>query len=145
MKGFDFWQKWLLGLGLVMVCFGLALAFLSGTVVFSILDQQINPVFWKGVLPPEFTFFQRWVYAVLGATMAGWGVCVAFMAHFPFRRRERWIWNALAWAIGVWFCVDTAYSLLFRVYFNAVFNIIIFLAALAPLTFTRRHFRRSEG
>ena len=144
MNIFDFWQKWLFGLGLVMVGFGLALAFFSGTVVFSIFDQHINPVFWQGITPPEAAVFQRWIYAVLGATMAGWGVCVAFMANFPYRKRERWVWNALAGAIIVWFCVDTFYSLLFRVFFNAIFNTLLFLAAVLPLAFTRRYFQESE-
>lgn len=142
MDQFDFWQKWLLGLGIVMVIFGLGLAFLSGTPVFSIFNQNIDPVFWGGTPLPSSAFtFQRWIYAVLGATLAGWGVCVAFMAQFPFRWRERWAWNALACAILLWFSVDTVYSLVFQVYFNAAFNSLLLIAALLPLGFTRRLFR----
>lgn len=141
MDHFDFWQKWLYGLGIIMVVFGLALAFLNGTVLFLVFDQNIDPVFWRGNQPPApFVSFQGWIYAVLGATMAGWGVCVAFMAHYPLRKKEGWAWNALASAILLWAVVDTFFSVRFGVYFNALFNLLLLIMAALPLAFTRRFF-----
>jgi len=47
-----------------------------------LFNRQINPVFWQTPDAPEFVAaFQAWVYGVLGATMSGWGICLAFMAH----------------------------------------------------------------
>ncbi len=141
MRSFNFWQMWLFGFGLIIVIFGLALAFFSGSPLFSVFNQNIDPIFWgKTPPPPAYYSFRAWVYAVLGATMAGWGVCVAFMARYPFQRRETWAWNALAAAVLLWFCVDTAFSISFGVYINAAFNTFILVAAALPLAFTRRLF-----
>jgi hypothetical protein len=138
---FLFWQRWLLILGVIIVVFGAALAFLYPTPLFDIFRTQIDPVFWAageltgGTLP-----FQQWIYGVLGATMAGWGMCIAFIASVPFRRKEKWAWNCLALAVSLWFVIDTFLSWRFGALFNVVLNVLIFLAAMAPLLFTRKHF-----
>jgi hypothetical protein len=89
-KRFLFCQRWLVALGVIIVVFGVALAFLYPTPLFDIFRKQIDPVFWAageltgGTLP-----FQQWIYGVLGATMAGWGVCIAFIAAVPFKRKKK--------------------------------------------------------
>ncbi len=135
---FFFWQRWLLILGVIISLFGVALAFLYSTPVFDIFRQQIDPVF--GSFTVEARSFQQWSYGVLGATMAGWGVCVAFIAQGPFKRRERWAWNCLASAVSLWFVIDTFLSWQFQVYFNVAFNVLIYLAVLVPLAFSRKYF-----
>jgi hypothetical protein len=88
-RRFLLWQRWLLALGVIIVVFGVALAFLYPTPLFDIFRTQIDPAFWAageltgGTLP-----FQQWIYGVLGATMAGWGTCVAFSAAVPFKRKK---------------------------------------------------------
>ncbi len=72
--------------------------------------------------------------------MAGWGVFVTFIAHVPFKRKEKWAWTCLLTGVLVWFCLDTAISLQFRVYFNVVFNTAFLVAALVPLGFSRKDF-----
>jgi zinc transporter ZupT len=135
------WQKWLVVLGGVITAFGVLLALFNGTPLFDIFNQQINPVFWK--TPDAINSareFQQWVYGVLGATMAGWGVFVTFIAHVPFKRKEKWAWTCLTTGVLVWFCLDTAISLQFRVYFNVAFNTAFLVAALVPLGFSRKDF-----
>jgi hypothetical protein len=146
MNNFNFWQKWLFGVAFVIVIFGLALAFFNDTTLFAFFDQNINPVFWQGQIPPQaFITFKQWNYAVLGATMAGWGVCIAFMTVYPFRKRERWVWNALVSAVLLWFVVDTFFSVRFGVIFNALFNVLVLIAVALPLLFTRRYFRDGQS
>ena len=72
--------------------------------------------------------------------MAGWGVCIAFIAAMPFKRKEKWAWNCLAIAVSLWFVIDTFLSWRFGALFNVIFNVVIFLAAMVPLLFTRKYF-----
>jgi hypothetical protein len=141
MKQFLFWQRWLFVFSLLVVVFGLGMALLNRTSLFSIFDSQVNPVFWDGnPLASGVEGFQGWIYGVLGATMAGWGVFLVFLARYPFRARERWAWSALALGLSLWYGTDTVISLYFGVIFNALFNTLVFILAVLPLIFTRREF-----
>lgn len=140
-RRFIFWQRWLLILGVIIVVFGAALAFLYPTPLFDIFHTQIDPIFWAaGELTGGTSLFQQWIYGVLGATMAGWGVCIAFIAAVPFKRKEKWAWNCLALAVSLWFAIDTFLSWRFGALFNVVFNTLIFLAAMVPLLLSRKYF-----
>jgi len=103
MNNFSFWQKWLFAVGWVLTIFGISLALFNQTPSFDFLfNKQVNPVFWKeGQVTPEIVEFQQWIYGVLGATIAGWGIGVAFLAHHPFRNKERWAWNAIALGVTI--------------------------------------------
>lgn len=141
-RRFFLWQRWLLILGMIIVVFGVALALLYSTPLFDIFRTQIDPVFWTaGELADGTLLFQQWIYGVLGATMAGWGVCIAFIAAVPFKRREKWAWNCLALAVSLWFVIDTFLSWRFGALFNVAFNMLIFLAVLVPLALSRRDFK----
>ena len=141
MKRFLFWQRWLFVLSLIVILIGLGMAFLNRTPLFAIFDSQVNPTFWGNApLPSGVSAFQGWAYGMLGATMAGWGVFLAFIVRYPFQARERWAWSALALGLTLWFVTDTAISLYFAVIFNAIFNTFIFILAISPLIFTRREF-----
>jgi hypothetical protein len=142
MIGFSFWQRWLLAVSAIVVVFGLALAFLNQTPLFDVLfNNQIDPAFWGGEEPPpESAEFQRWIYGVLGATVAGWGVAMAFIVGYPFRRRERWAWYCLVTGLLVWYVPDTVLSLVYAP-FNAAFNTLLLVAVGLPLAFTRDDFK----
>ena len=141
MKQFSFWQCWLFVFSVIVIVFGLGMALLNRTPLFTIFDSQVNPAFWRtDSLPAGVGPFQGWIYGVLGATMAGWGVFLAFIGRYPFRNRERWAWNALTLGLSLWYLTDTAISLYFGVVFNAIFNTVIFILAILPLFFTRQEF-----
>ena len=141
MERFDLWQRWLFVVGLLITIFGVMMTFLNGTMLFDIINDQVNPVFWDdGSIPDEAKDFQEWVYAVLGSVMAGWGIFIVFIVHYPFQKKEQWSWNCLVAGLSVWFCLDTVFSLYFEVYFNAVFNTALFLLVILPLAFTRKDF-----
>ena len=143
MKSFSFWQRWLFIFSLIVVVFGMGMALFNRTPLFAVFDSQVNPAFW-GVnsLPDGIDQYQGWIYGVLGATMAGWGVFLAYITRYPFRNRERWAWNALLTGLSFWYVIDTAISLYFGVVFNAIFNTVVFILALLPLLFTRREFQK---
>lgn len=142
MDRFMFWQRGLVVLSLLIIVAGVGMALLSGTALFDVLDNQVNPVFWDSkTVSGDIEEFQQWVYGLLGATMAGWGVFLAFVAAIPFKRRERWAWTCIAAGLTLWFVIDTAISIYWGVYFNAfVVNTPLFVLAMLPLIFTRRAF-----
>lgn len=141
MNRFSFWQKWLFIVSLVIVLFGAMMALFSGTKLFGVFDRQINPAFWNTEnVDNSVRQFQKWIYGVTGASMAGWGLFMAFIVHYPFKKKERWSSNCFISGLLLWFVIDTAISLYFKVYFNAVFNISLTILAILPLAFTRKHF-----
>ena len=143
-RQFLFCQRWLLILGVIIVVFGVALGFLFPTLSYDLFLAQSDPAFSAmGEFTGGTVFFQQWISGVLGATMAGWGVCIAFIAAVPFKRKEKWAWNCLAIAVSLWFVIDTFLSWRFGALFNVVFNVLIFLAAMVPLLLSRKYFLTS--
>ena len=143
MSSFEFWNRWLVVVGWLLIAFGLAMAVLNQTWLFDLLfNRRVDPVFWPaGSAPANLESFQTWIYGVLGATVAGWGVFVVFLARNPLKRRERWAWNCIFVGITLWFLVDTAISACFGVFFNVLFNSVLTVLVFAPLIATRRDFR----
>jgi hypothetical protein len=90
--------------------------------------------------PPEADAYIRVVNGVLGAVMIGWMVVVIRMARGPFRRGQLFAWNAIAWSIGVWFVVDTTFSLASRAFGNALLNLCTAAMFAVPLAASRRYF-----
>ena len=144
MKNFNFWQKWLFIVGIYLAVFGLVLAFFNQTQLMdSAFNNQINPAFWNDEGIPENTvLFQSWIYGVLGATVSGWGIFIAFLAYYPFKAHEKWAWNCIAVGIATWFIADTAISVFYQVTFNVMFNTVLLLLVGIPLLFTRKDFSK---
>ncbi len=143
MDRFDFWQRWLLILGGLITVLGVAIALLNSTELFdTLLNNQIDPVFWDEPGPDDQAQdFRQWAYGVLGATMAGWGVFITTIAHYPFKRRERWAWNCMLAGIAIWFVLDTYVSLSAGNWFNELaVNVPLLVLVLLPLWFTRKDF-----
>jgi hypothetical protein len=143
MDNFSFWQRWLFIAACIIVLFGLSMAFFNQSKLFDLLlNRQINLVFWGSAqASPDIIAFQRFVYGVLGATMAGWGIFLGFISHYPYKKREPWAWNCVISGMTVWYVVDTTISIASDVIFNALLNTSIFLLVLLPLFFTRKAFR----
>ena len=138
---FLFWQKWLLVVGIVIAVFGTLMALLSGTPLFDLFNQQIDPAFWgANAVGENAKIFQQWIYGVWGATIAGWGIFVTFIARYPFREKERWASDCLIAGMSLWFVLDTSLSVYYQVYFNAAFNTALLILALLPIFATRKHF-----
>ncbi len=143
MATFAFWQRWLFVVGVLISVFGVLMALLSGTPIFELFNGQINPAFWgANAIDSNARAFQTWVYGLWGATIAGWGIFLAFIAHYPFRNKEKWAWDCLTAGLGAWFVLDTSLSVYYHVYFNAIFNTILLILVAVPLFGTRKAFLR---
>ena len=141
MNRFRLWQRCLVAVGLAMVAFGLVMVLLNDTALFNVFNEQIDPVFWGTASPSEAArVFQNWVYGAWGATLAGLGVLIAYVAHFPFKKRETWARNCLAVGLAVWYLLDTGVSVWFGVWFNAAFNTALLVLMAIPLAASWRAF-----
>ncbi len=141
MTGFSLWHRWLVAASALLAAVGVLMALLVSTPAFDLFNQQIDPAFWSGgVVDPSARLFQHWVYGAWGATMAGWGVVAVFVAYYPFGRKEGWAWNGFVAGLLLWYGLDTALSLGYRVYFNALFNTVCLVIFAVPLAMTRGAF-----
>jgi hypothetical protein len=145
MVNFSFWQKWLVVVGVIIKAFGVLMAFSSGTSLFDLFNHQIDPVFRSGnVIDDATRKFQQWVYGAWGATIAGWGIVLTYIARYPFSKKERWAWDSLIFAVLIWFVLDTSLSLFYKVYFNAALNTVLLILGILPLAFTRKWFIQTQ-
>jgi hypothetical protein len=127
--------------GIVIAVFGVLMAILSGTPLFDLFNRQIDPAFWgAGAVGDPAIRFQQWIYGVWGATVAGWGIFLTFVARYPFAKKERWAWNCVVLGLLVWFILDTTLSFYYQVYFNVAFNAGLLVLTMAPMVFTRKEF-----
>jgi hypothetical protein len=139
MSRFDFWHRWLWWVSLGLIAFGLAMAVLNRTIVFAPINRPIDSGFWiGGTIPDGVSAFQGWIYGAWGATVAGWGLTAALLVRHGFARHAAWAWWALASGIGLWFVLDTLFSIAYGVLPNVVLNVILFVLFALPLAATRR-------
>ncbi len=141
MSSFSFWQRWLFAVGVVVAVFGIAMALDSGTPLFDLFNRQIDPAFWgASAVDDAARQFRQWLYGVWGATIAGWGIFVTYIARYPFKNKERWARDCLIFGLLVWFVLDTGLSAFYQVYFNVAFNTALLILAMLPIVFTRNEF-----
>lgn len=143
MTRFRFWQQWLLWVSGSMVVFSVILALFTPSVVLPVYHTAVNHVIWGGPdLPESSRVLHGFLFGVLGATMASQALLQAFIAAGPFARKEPWSWWAITLGMAIWFPLDTALSLAWGVWPNAVFNLLALLAIALPLALTAGDFRR---
>lgn len=141
-KGFSFWTNWMLLCSLSSVMLGLFFVLGSDTSAMRWWNSQIDPAFWQDATMPEAARKQLdWVAAVLGSTVASWGLLMAMIVHVPFRRRERWARTAITASLALWWPLDTAMSLYHGVSANAILNVLVLASFLPPLAVTWRQFK----
>lgn len=132
------WWRWLLVVTAGTLVFGLALMVLPQVMLpfFNILffGSPDNP------FDAAATRYITFTYGVLGAVMVGWAIALLYIVLKPFRRGEREAWNALAWSIGIWYLIDSVFSLYSGFGANALFNTAFLVLFAIPLAATYREF-----
>lgn len=140
MTALEFGRKYYTLFGVYLILLGLVLALAphSKPVEF-VFNSRIDPTFFgDSPKPSAFLDYQAWIYGLLGATVAGWGLMIMFVGRFGVGRGEKWAWWAIALSFGLWYLVDTGISAAYGVGFNVAFNTILLVAAAIPLGVTYR-------
>jgi hypothetical protein len=134
-----FWIRWLYGAAALTTLGGLWIAFFTGTPVMAALEDPIRAVFWEGGrMDPGTAAFQRFVFGLAGAVMAGWGLCLLLLVHHALARGQRWAWWALALSLDLWYLCDTAISAYYGVWINVALNTFFLVLFAVPLLGMRR-------
>jgi hypothetical protein len=142
MRTFLFWQRWLFYSSLIFAFFGIAFAVYGSNPLFLPYNNALARVFGFGdSIPVSIEPFRAFIWGPLGATIACCYILLAFIAWYPFQRKERWARNAIMLAFGVWVVLDSAVCLQYGVYFQIyLINGFSILVKALPIIFTWRNF-----
>jgi hypothetical protein len=124
---FEPWRRWIFFFSVFFTVFGVVAAVAPDSALFEIWINEVDRVFFEGRISPQGRAMRGFLMGPLGGTIAGSYLMQIFIVAVPFKRRERWAWHALFWPMLLWFCVDSAVSVLHGAYFN------IYLINLVPL------------
>ncbi len=144
---FLFWQQWLFYTSLLFALFGLVLALYGNNPLFEPYHRMLASIFFQqDSLPEDTRLLYTFVMGPMGATIAVTYILLAYMARYPFRRREKWARNAIIVGFSVWFITDAIVSITYGVYFQAlVLHLLISIPQKAlPLIFTWKAFHQDH-
>ncbi|MES2396010.1 MAG: hypothetical protein V4549_08410 [Bacteroidota bacterium] len=144
-SSFLFWQRWLFYTSLLFALFGIVLALYGNNPLFTPYIQALARLFWhQQNIPAEFEPFLFFICGPLGGTIACSYILLAYIAWYPFKRKERWARNAIMVAFGTWVILDSAVCIYYDVYFQLyLINGFSILQKALPLIFTWKDFKNT--
>ena len=143
MNTFIFWQRWLFFSSLGFALFGITFSLYGNNPLFQPYNKAVAELFFQSQHFPEKTeTFRTFIWAPLGGTIACCYILLAFIAWYPFKRKETWARNAIIVAFGTWILLDTSVSIYYGAYFQAfIINGFSFLQKGLPILFTWKYFK----
>lgn len=142
-RKFNFWQQWLFYSSLVFALFGVVLALFGNNPLFRPYHRMLAMIFFDQEAIPENTHaLYTFVMGPMGANIAGFYLLLAYIARYPFKRKERWARTAIIVAFGAWFIIDAIVSFYYGVLFQVlVLHLLVSVPQKAlPLIFTWKKF-----
>lgn len=140
-----FWRGWLVVVTIGVMVYAAGLMLMPRTMhgLFNLLFfADSNRV--RRIGEDNFEFIQL-VYGVLGAVMIGWMVTLLAIMRRHFQTDPRGTWQILRMSIGVWFVVDSGFSVATGFVEHAVFNTGFLVLYAIPLMAMYRRFREPNG
>ncbi len=128
---FQFWRRWLMAVMAAVILYSLAIMIFSET-----MQTLFNSLFFgfaPSVFSTEANAYIRLVQGVLGAVMIGWMTALWLLVALLFGQPDRRVWTILTLSIGVWFVLDTGFSVWIGVLAHAVFNVPFLVLFALPL------------
>lgn len=110
-------------------------------------NRALAQVFWqRSAIPAAAEPFRAFIWAPLGGTIACCYILLAYISWYPFRKKERWAWNAIALAFTTWILLDSAVCIYYGAYFQVyIINAFSFLQKGLPLFFTWKEFKKKDN
>jgi len=142
MTSFEFWRRWLVVCAAAAAILGLLFVVAPGSSLLTAYNREVLEAFHREQIPAGAVRQQAWSLAVLGSTILGWGILLAWVAAIPLRRRERWAWRAIAVSVLVWVVTDSIVSYRAGVYLEVLFNGVALALFALPLRMTYREVMR---
>ncbi|MDO8848277.1 MAG: hypothetical protein Q7W51_07840 [Coriobacteriia bacterium] len=135
---FRFWTWWLAAVAVVAIAFGLSIVLLPDPMGRLFGGLYLSDPDGIAAFGHEAAGYIRFVSAVMGAVMAGWGAAILCVLALRFRPGNPDAWWVIAVSVLVWFIPDTAYSLSAGFWQNAVLNCGALILFAVPLAATYR-------
>ena len=137
----DFWAKWLLAVSTGVALFGILLVILPGWTrqFFSLL--LYGNTGYLDAFDVEALKYISLTHAVLGSCLAGWGIVLFILVKKMVHAHLKTVRMIVAVSVLCWFIPDTAFSLLYGFWPNAVLNsgfLVLFAIPLIALHKTER-------
>jgi hypothetical protein len=147
MMSFIFWQRWLFCSSLLFAIFGIVFAVYGNNQLFIPYNNALAQVFGFGKsMPSSIEPFRAFIWGPLGATIACTYILLAFIAWYPFQRKERWSRTAIIVAFGIWVALDSAVCINSGVYFQIyLINVLSISIKALPIIFTWKEFKPVPG
>lgn len=140
-----FWRGWLVVVTIGVMVYAVGLMLLPQTMhgLFNLLffadSKQV-----RRIGEDNFEFIQL-VYGVLGAVMIGWMATLLAIMRRHFQTDPRGTRQILMVSIGVWYVVDSGFSVVAGFVEHAVFNTGFLVLYAIPLMAMYRQFREPNG
>lgn len=119
---------------------GLLLPVIVHTSVFSGYQQHLIKAL---AMTPDNINGIRFLVAILGPTVASWGMLLFMAINHAFAKPTPKSWWMIMIASSVWAVYDSLLSLYFGVYLNAILNLIVFISIIIPLLNVKKVFLHS--
>lgn len=129
-----------MAIGLALIVMGVYVAIFNNTPVFALFGNMIDPVFWSDTMTTEGTKnFKGFIYSFSGTYVLLWGINFFFISKYALVRGNKWAWNCLALSTIVWFVIMEPFSILYKVYYNVIGDIIFFILIMIPMIKIKKH------
>jgi len=145
-SSFLFWQKWLFYTSIFYALFGVVFAVYGNNIFFQPYNNMLAKIFWNtSQIPEEIEPFRAFIWGPLGGTIACCYIFLAYIAYYPFKRKEIWARNAIIVAFGAWIILDSTLCAIYKVYPQIyIINLFSFITKALPLIFTWKDFKKKE-
>jgi hypothetical protein len=139
---FLFWQRWLVIVNIIGVIVGFLFPFISKVdCIAKGYNQALAEAFFGRTSLHEDVFvYNQWVWAMLGAVIMGWSICMLFIALHPFKNRDQWAWWCLGISLIGTFIVDIGFSVYFNFYTEIIIALAWFIPGIIPIIATHGDF-----
>src|ERR1043166_2249167 len=119
MRSFYFWQRWLFYSSILFALVGILFAVWGDGPIFKIYYKALAAIFWnRDSFPVETEPFRLFICGPVGATIACCYILLAYIAWFPFAKKEPWSRNAIIFGFGIWAIIDSGVCLYYDVCFQ---------------------------
>lgn len=116
------------------VLFGHLVAFGLGSPLMAWHQDRVGLALWgHAAFGSEAAAYQTWAAGLIGGTIISYAWAMLWLTAVPLRRGERWAAWAIAIATSNWCVVDTAISLVGKVWVNVIFNLVALSSVMIPL------------
>jgi hypothetical protein len=142
MNRFIFWQRWLFITSILFALFGIVFAYFGDSAFLDTYNHALAQNFYGADQFPDVAEpYRDFSYGPVGGCIFCCYALLAFIAWYPFRRKEKWAWWAICIAFTGWVIMDSSACIRHGFYFQIyAVNVVSILVKALPLAFTWREF-----